>query len=146
MNKSELNLILDEMYAQSKIASSEEEIPVVAALLFPDGEVLYASNKVEKNNHPFHHAEIQVLEAGFKKTNSRYLKEAVLIVSLEPCLMCLGAIIKAGIKDLYYVLDDDKLGGLSHYHAFVDDQIRVHRLQDDRFLEVFRSFFAKLRK
>ena len=145
MTRDELSTILDQMALLSKSSSSQGEIPVIAALYCPDGTVLYASNQVEEANDPFLHAEINVLRQGLKKYDSRYLKDCILIVSLEPCLMCLGAIIKAGIKNLYYVLDDPKLGGLSHYHAFVDDKIHVHRIDDTRFKPIMDEFFQKLR-
>lgn len=145
MTRYELSSILDQMALLSKSSSSQGEIPVIAALYCPDGTVLYASNQVEEENDPFSHAEINVLRQGLKKYDSRYLKDCILIVSLEPCLMCLGAIIKAGIKNLYYVLDDPKLGGLSHYHAFVDDKIHVHRINDTRFKPIMDEFFQKLR-
>lgn len=145
MTRDELSAILNQMALLSKSSSSQGEIPVIAALYCPDGTVLYASNQVEEENDPFSHAEINVLRQGLKKYDSRYLKDCILIVSLEPCLMCLGAIIKAGIKNLYYVLDDPKLGGLSHYHAFVDDKIHVHRIDDTRFKPIMDEFFQKLR-
>jgi tRNA(adenine34) deaminase len=145
MTRDELSAILDQMAFLSKSSSSQGEIPVIAALCCPDGTVLYSGNKVEKEDDPFMHAEINVLKQGMKRYDSRYLKDCVLIVSLEPCLMCLGAIIKAGIKNLYYVLDDPKLGGLSHYHAFVDDKLHVHRLNDSRFKPIIDEFFQKLR-
>ena len=145
MTRDELSAILDQMALLSKSSSSQGEIPVIAALYCPDGTVFYASNQVEEENDPFSHAEINVLRQGLKKYDSRYLKDCILIVSLEPCLMCLGAIIKAGIKNLYYVLDDPKLGGLSHYHAFIDDKIHVHRIDDTRFKPIMDEFFQKLR-
>jgi tRNA(adenine34) deaminase len=145
MTRDELSAILDQMALLSKSSSSQGEIPVIAALYCPDGTILYASNQVEEEDDPFSHAEINVLRQGLKKYDSRYLKDCILIVSLEPCLMCLGAIIKAGIKNLYYVLDDPKLGGLSHYHAFVDDKIHVHRIDDTRFKPIMDEFFQKLR-
>ncbi len=144
MKRDELNCILNRMVELSKETSNQEEIPVVAALYCPGEETLFATNSVEANNHPFEHAEINVLNKGFEKYSTRYLKNCTLIVSLEPCLMCLGAILKAGIKDLYYVLDDEKLGALSYYHAFVDNQIRIHRIEDERFSSILHDFFLKL--
>ena len=56
------------------------------------------------------------------------------------------SLIKAGVKELYYVLDDPKLGALSHYHAFVDDMLIITRLNDERFKELIDGFFLNLRK
>ena len=145
MTKTELQKHLDKIYEQALIASKEKEIPVGACLI-TDTNVYYAHNQVEKSDHPFEHAEMLVIKEALKKENTRRLKNAVLIVSLEPCLMCMGALIKAGIKELYYVLDDPKLGALSHYHAFVDDSLIVTRVKDDRFEALMKDFFIKLRQ
>lgn len=133
------------MLIEGDKAKEAGEVPVSCCLLLPNQKPIYTVNRVEKENDPLAHAEILALEEGFQKTNSRYLKDGILIVSLEPCLMCLGAIIKAGIKDLYYVLDDPKAGGLSHYASFVDESLHVIRLKDDRFKEQMDSFFTQLR-
>lgn len=136
---------MDKLYLEAKRCSETGEIPVSAALLFEDGSMELSSNEVEHENDPFAHAEFNVIQNSLKKRNTRYLKDATLIVTLEPCLLCMGAILKAGIPDIYYVLDDPKLGSLSHYHAFVDDQVRVHQIEDRRFKELMDSFFVKLR-
>ncbi len=145
MKRNELSAYLDILYDESRNAAIRGEIPVSALLVFPDGTYLVDSNQVEDKNDPFSHAEFNVIQKGMKKQKSRYLSDCILIVDLEPCLFCLGAIIKAGIKDVYYVLDDEKLGSLSHYHAFVDDRLHVHRIEDDRFKPIMDDFFKKLR-
>ena len=145
MTKAELKQILDTMLIEGEKARKEGEIPISAALVLPSKEVIYTHNEVEKENNPFSHAEIKALEEGMKKTHSRYLKDSILIVSLEPCLMCLGAILKAGVKTLYYVLDDKRLGGISAYHTFLGDKIEVVTLEDERFKKQLDSFFSSLR-
>lgn len=145
MKKEDLKRYLDMLYLEAKKASENHEIPISALLVLPTGETVLSHNHVEEENDPFSHAEFNVINEGMKKMNSRYLKDAILIVSLEPCLFCLGAILKAGIKNLYYVLDDEKLGSLSHYHAFVDDKLFVHRIEDERFSFLMDEFFKKLR-
>ena len=145
MKRNELSTYLDILYEESRKASEKGEIPVSAVLVFPDDTYLVDSNQVEDRNDPFSHAEFNVIQRGMKKLNSRYLPDCILIINLEPCLFCLGAIVKSGIKDIYYVLDDDKLGSLSHYHVFVDDRLHVHRIEDDRFKPVLDDFFKKLR-
>ncbi len=145
MTKKDLQIYLDKIYQEALAASKENEVPV-AACLITDKNVYYAHNRVEEKNHPFKHAELLVIEEALLKEKTRRLKNGVLIVSLEPCLMCLGALIKAGVKALYYVLDDPKLGALSHYHAFVDDMLIITRLNDERFKELIDGFFLNLRK
>ncbi len=145
MNRDTFNECLDILYQKAKEAEAENEVPVSALLLLEDGTVLSAANRVEEKDDPLSHAEMNVIKEGLERSNSRYLKNAVIFVSLEPCLMCLGAIIKAGIKELYYVKDDPKLGSLSHYHAYVDDTLKVTRVEDRRFDSLLDDFFQELR-
>lgn len=142
----ELHEILDKLVDESKQALIENEVPVSCCLLLSDGTRIYTHNKVEADNSPFHHAEFLALEEGMKKTSSRYLKGATMIVTLEPCLLCMGAILKSGIDTLYYVVRDEKLGALSHYHAFVDDRLNVVEIDDNRFETLLKEFFIEIRK
>ena len=123
-----------------------DEIPVIACLFVDDNsKPIFSKNTVERDNNPFKHAEINVLEKGFEIKNSRYLKDATLIVTLEPCLMCMGAILKAGVKNLYYLSDDKENGSLSYYHVFCDNKISVHQIDDERFDNLLKKFFKNLR-
>ena len=145
MKTQELSSFLDLLYQKAETGAKKGEIPISAILVFPDGTYFVDGNAVEEKNDALEHAEMRVIRKAMKE-KGRYLKDALLIVSLEPCLMCMGAILKAGIPDLYYVLDDERLGALSHYHAFVDDRIHVYRIKDDRFRPLMDSFFAELRR
>jgi tRNA(adenine34) deaminase len=145
MTKHELNTYLDQLYKESKEAAEKGEVPVSALLVLPDKSIILKSNQVEEKNDPFSHAEYDIIREGMERMGSRYLTDTILIVTLEPCLFCLGAILKAGIHELYYILDDEKMGSLSHYHAFVDDRLHVHRIKDERFKPIMDEFFKKLR-
>ncbi|MFA6861676.1 MAG: nucleoside deaminase [Bacilli bacterium] len=146
MNKEELKIYLEKLYQKACSLKSEGEIPVVAGLVLSDGTFILKGNEVEKDNNPLSHAEINVIKEGLKISKNRYLKDATMIVTLEPCLMCLGAILKTRIKALYYIVDDPQYGGLSHYHAFVDDVLQVSQIQDSRFNNLLNDCFNKLRK
>lgn len=145
MTKENLKEIIDNLYSYSKKAIDKNEVPVSACLIIND-KIIYSYNHVEEKDNPFSHAEIEVIKEGLKETKSRYLKNSTLIVTLEPCLLCMGAILKTGIENLYYIIDDKDKGALSYYHVFVDDVLKVHQIEDKRFNELFSSFFKTLRK
>ena len=145
MTKENLKEIIDNLYCYSKKASDNNEVPVSACLIVDD-KIIYSYNHVEEKDDPFSHAEIEVIKEGLKIANSRYLKNSTLIVTLEPCLLCMGAILKTGIENLYYIMDDKNKGALSYYHVFVDDVLKVHQIKDSRFTDLFSSFFKSLRK
>ena len=146
MNKKDLSEILDELYRLSQDALAHDEVPVSCCLVLKDGTRYYERNRVEELHDSFAHAEFLALARASKETGSLYLKDSVLIVTLEPCLLCMGALLKKGISSLFYVLDDEKLGSLSHYHAFVDDRLQVLSLEDNRFKPLMDQFFQSLRK
>lgn len=146
MDNQELNKVLDELYLESRKAVREQEVPVSACLILSDGKKIYTHNHCIKNKNPFLHAEILALEEGFKETGSNYLPSATLIVTLEPCLRCRGAILKAGISHLYYRSEDKDKGALSYYHVFPDDSITVSRIKETRFSSLLSSFFRSKRK
>ncbi len=75
-----------------------------------------------------------------------YLKGATLFVTLEPCLRCRGAILKAGISHLYYRSKDEERGALSYYHIFVDNVLSLSHIQEARFSSLLSSFFQSKRK
>lgn len=146
MTTKDLQKYLDLLYKEATSAAENGEIPVSCLLVLQDDTFILTSNKVEEKDNPFQHAEILALENGLNKCQSRYLKGATLLVSLEPCLMCMGAIIKAGISQLIYVLDDPKKGALSHYHVCPDESLEVLQVEDKRFEKLMDDFFKKLRK
>lgn len=145
MTQKELDSAIEVLYEKAKETAAKGEIPISAVLLFPDGAVYAEGNAVEEKDNPLEHAEIRVINRAIKD-RGRYLKDGVLLVSLEPCLMCLGAIVKAGIPILYYILDDPKLGSLSHYHAFVDDVLKINRIGSSKFSKLMKDFFYGIRR
>lgn len=144
MKEQELSKILDNMYKQALLAKQENEVPI-ACCIYSSSYEIYAHNQVEKNNSPFDHAEFLAIEEAMKTTSSKYLNDAVLIVSLEPCLLCMGAILKAGISKLFYIDENIKDGAFSKYHVFIGNQIEILQLKDDRFSTLLKDFFKNIR-
>lgn len=145
MTEENLKRRLDLLYRECVAAAERGEVPI-AAMVFDEEEEVVCANRVEEQDDPLAHAEILAIRKMMKKKRSRYLKDCTLLVSLEPCLMCLGAILKAGIQDLYYVLDDDAKGAFSHYHVFADDVLRIHRIEDERHKKLMDQFFRSMRE
>ena len=108
MNEDEkwMNLALE----QARIAEEEGEVPV-GAILIKDGIlVAQAHNQPISTNDPTAHAEIQLIRAAGEKFKNYRLTGTSLYVTLEPCAMCLGAIMHARIKRIIYGAHDLKTG------------------------------------
>ncbi|RUM84976.1 MAG: tRNA adenosine(34) deaminase TadA [Candidatus Thioglobus sp.] len=95
---------------QAKLAEKINEVPVGAVLIQDDQLITSAHNQPISNNDPTAHAEIQLLRAAGKKLNNYRLPNTTLYVTLEPCTMCLGAMIHARISRVVFGAYDQKTG------------------------------------
>ena len=99
-------------YTQAKKAFKEDEVPV-GCVIVKDGEVIAKGyNHKEKKNCAVFHAEIECINKATKKLNNWNLKGCEMYVTLEPCIMCTGAIINSRIDKVYYGCKDPKGGAL----------------------------------
>ena len=105
----------DEQYMQmalkeAKRAFDEDEVPVGAIIVMNDRIIGKGYNQVEKLTDSTAHAEIIALTAAFNFLGSKYLPEATLYVTVEPCLMCCGALYWSKIGKIVWGADDEKNG------------------------------------
>jgi tRNA(adenine34) deaminase len=107
-------------YAQA--AADAGETPVGAVVVDPSsGEVIAAAHNAPIQSHdPTAHAEILALRAAARKVGNYRLTDLTLVVTLEPCAMCAGAISHARIGRLVYGADDPKGGAVVHGPRFFD--------------------------
>jgi tRNA(adenine34) deaminase len=99
---------------QAWLAGSRGEVPVGAVLMDgADGRIIgQAGNETIGANDPTAHAEILAIRRGATLTGNHRLTGAVLVVTLEPCLMCLGAMVQARIGGLVFAARDPKAGAV----------------------------------
>ena len=85
-------------------ATASGDVPVGAVILNKNGEIIaLGNNQRELLRDPLGHAEIVAIKAAARALGSWRLDECTLVVTLEPCVMCAGAIISSGIKKVFYV-------------------------------------------
>ena len=87
---------------EAEKAYKKDEVPVGAVIVYNGKIIAKAHNTREKSNDATNHAEIIAIKKACKKIKDFRLIDAEIYVTLEPCLMCLGAILNARIKKLYY--------------------------------------------
>ena len=97
-------------FQQALLAEKIGEVPVGAVLVQDDRLLASAHNQPIANNDPTAHAEIQLLRAAGKTLNNYRLPNTTLYVTLEPCTMCLGAMIHARVSRVVFGAYDDKTG------------------------------------
>lgn len=106
----EKEIFMKEALKEAKKAYKKEEIPV-GAIIVKDGKIIArAHNLKETKNSSISHAEILAIEKACKKINAWRLEECEMYITLEPCMMCMGAIINSRIKKIYIGTLDPKTG------------------------------------
>lgn len=136
---------------EAKAAFEEGEVPVGAIIVLNDEIIARAHNTREKNVEISGHAEIKAIEEAEKKLGRWTLENCTLYVTLEPCLMCSGAIMQSRIKRVVYGSIDEKKGAVtSNYYVFDDPNSESHPLISKGVLktrcsELLKQFFQKMR-
>ena len=103
---------MQEALKEAKKALLKDEVPV-GCVIVKDGKIIARGhNQKEKNKNAILHAEIVALNKAQKKLNDWHLNDCILYVTLEPCLMCTGAIIQTRIKKVVYGCSDPKGGAI----------------------------------
>jgi len=135
----------------AKAAGKAGEVPVGAVIYLSDGTVLGAGqNQTEAAQDVTLHAEIVALRAACKTAKNKFLPDAYLAVTLEPCAMCAAALAAARIKAIYYGAADPKSGGTLN-NARVFDHTHHKPMVIDGFMQqetaaLLPDFFEKKRK
>jgi tRNA(adenine34) deaminase len=95
---------------EAKKAFEEGEVPVGAVVVINEKVIARGYNMVEKLNDPTAHAEMIALTSAFNMLGAKYIPEATLYVTIEPCFMCAGAIYWSKLGKIVYGTDDEKNG------------------------------------
>jgi tRNA(adenine34) deaminase len=135
--------------AQAQIAFEAGEIPVGAVIVLGSRIIARGHNQVERLSDATAHAEMIALSAAFGALGAKYLPEATLYVTLEPCVMCAGALYWSKIGRVVYGAPDEKngyrqaTGGKSPFHP----KTRIYEgVLGDRCGELMREFFRQRRR
>jgi tRNA(adenine34) deaminase len=121
---------MDLALAQARRAAAAGEVPVGAVVVGEAGEILgQAHNAPMGLGDPTAHAEILALRQAAAKGGNYRLPGATLYVTIEPCLMCVGAIIQARVKRLVFGAADPKAGACVSLYRVPEDQRLNHRFE-----------------
>ncbi len=138
--------------AEAEKAAACGETPVGAVLVVDDEIVAVAHNMRESWQDPTAHAELMVLREASTRLGRWRLSDATLYVTLEPCLMCAGAMVLARLGRLVYGCRDQKAGALGSVYDVVRDGRLNHLFRitpgvlEAQCREVLSGFFEKLRQ
>jgi tRNA(adenine34) deaminase len=136
----------------AKSAGSFGDVPVGALIVTEQGEVLATGQNLrEKNNDPTAHAEIVAIKNAGNKIGNWRLDDLTLVVTLEPCVMCAGAIAQSRMKRLVFGAFDEKAGAVGSFfdvlrgpRTFNNIEI-INGIMSKECSEILKDFFAKKR-
>ena len=110
--------IMELAIQQAKSAARRNEVPVGAVIQDASGKIITKeSNKTIELCDPTAHAEINAIRKACEERKDLYLNDCTMYVTLEPCSMCLAAIVNSRLKKLIYGLPSPKYGALSSNHS-----------------------------
>jgi tRNA(adenine34) deaminase len=139
--------------SEAALAAAEGEVPVGCVILGEDGvELARGHNLREQRNDVSAHAELVALRSAAARTASWRCPGATIYVTLEPCVMCAGALVQARVARLVYGCDDPKGGGLFSLYKIGDDSRLNHKMEVVRGVkaaacaEALQDFFGRLRR
>ncbi|GAB3134632.1 tRNA adenosine(34) deaminase TadA [Marisediminicola antarctica] len=119
-----------EAIADARLALGTGDVPVAAIVIAADGTVLgRGRNERELHQDPTAHAEIVAIREAARATGDWHLTGATLVVTLEPCVMCAGAILSARIPRVVFGAWDDKAGAVGSVYDVLRDRRLNHRVE-----------------
>lgn len=149
---------MDEHYmklalAEAVKARDQQEVPVGAVLVSATGEILAAAHNLSiASCDPSAHAEILALRTAGRKLGNYRLPHTVLYVTIEPCIMCMGAIIHARVKKVVFGTQDPRWGAAGSLYNFESNKMLNHHptvvsgVCEAECREIIRRFFKNKRK
>ncbi|MFB9387797.1 tRNA adenosine(34) deaminase TadA [Streptomyces coeruleoprunus] len=114
--------------AEAGLAARAGDVPVGAVVLAPDGEPLATGfNEREATGDPTAHAEVLALRRAARRLGAWRLTGCTLVVTLEPCVMCAGALVQSRVDRLVFGALDEKAGAAGSLWDLVRDRRLNHR-------------------
>jgi tRNA(adenine34) deaminase len=125
---------LDEIYMaealkEAQKAFEKDEVPVGCVVVHKGHIIARGHNQIELLKDPTAHAEMLALTSAAAFLNSKWLNDASIYVTIEPCSMCAGAMVLARIKNLIYGADDPKTGACGSVADIADNKKLNHRIK-----------------
>jgi tRNA(adenine34) deaminase len=129
MNTDQDQIFMQAALDQAAVAKSKGEVPIGAVIVLDGSIIGRGHNLRETGNDPTSHAEMQAIRQAARAIDHWRLLDTCLYVTLEPCVMCMGAIILARIPRLVYACRDPRAGAVGSIYDFSQDQRFNHRVE-----------------
>lgn len=122
--------LMQQALALANQAATFDDVPVGALIVNDQGEIIgVGENLREKNNDPTAHAEIVAIKNAAQKIGNWRLDDLTMVVTLEPCAMCAGAIVQTRMKRLVFGAFDEKAGAVGSIWDVVRDTRALTKIE-----------------
>lgn len=147
MNPFDDTYFMKQALTEARAAAAEGEVPVGAVIVCNDRIIARAHNQTELLNDTTAHAEMLAITAATNALGAKYLTECTLYVTVEPCVMCAGAIGWSQVKKVVFGASDEKRGYRQYApKAFHPKTEVVQGLMETECAEEMKRFFLQRRK
>ncbi len=141
------NHFMKQALKQAELALEKGEIPVGAIVVCENQIIARAHNQTEQLGDVTAHAEIVAITAASNYLNSKYLPDCTLYVTLEPCIMCAGALNWAQLGRVVYGAADDKRGFMRYGKSLLHPKTKLeYGIMETECSLLLKTFFEKLRR
>jgi tRNA(adenine34) deaminase len=141
------DFFMKEALKEAQLAFDKNEVPVGAVIVANNSVIARAHNLTETLNDVTAHAEMQAITAATNLLGGKYLKDCTLYVTLEPCVMCAGALFWSQISEIVYAAHDVKRGfSLIHQPLIHPKTIVTNGIMETEAGALITDFFARKRK
>ena len=144
--------LMQQALALANQAATFDDVPVGALVVNDQGEIIgVGENLREKNNDPTAHAEIVAIKNAAQKIGNWRLDDLTMVVTLEPCAMCAGAIVQTRMKRLVFGAFDEKAGAVGSIWDVVRDARALTKIEvisgvlEKECAQVLTNFFKSKR-
>ena len=126
---------------EAKKAYKNGDVPVGSVIIKENEIISKAYNKKEKNNSAIMHAELIAIDKACKKLNTWHLDDCTLYTTMEPCMMCCGAIAQSRIKKVVFAVENNKYG----FHKHLKNVEFIKYNKNNESLLMLKDFFEDIR-
>jgi tRNA(adenine34) deaminase len=143
---------MKEALKEAQKAYDENEVPIGAVVVYKNQIIGRGHNQTERLKDPTAHAEILAITAAANALSSWRLNDAIVYSTVEPCVMCAGALVLGRVKRIVFGVRDEKFGGCGSVVNVVNEEKLNHQIEitggilSTQATSLMKSFFKKQRQ